>query len=209
MAKFPHFVCSDPRSRRRLLRSGGLGRPTPCPVKTPPAGRGRLRRPRRAPTVGAFISTDCQLTWQGITIYGAIDGGVRLAEPRRAPWDPRSAVGRLILNPENRTTWRFGAPAPNALLTQFIHWKLKETEPIGGKRLCCLLLWTLAFDPVFPPILQWTGIRLLRTPASPKTLKPPSPISSRAGQWFNGQGLCRREFRRPMAPLTVFPTETR
>jgi hypothetical protein len=30
-----------------------------------------------------FISTNCQLTWYGITIYGTVDVGGRLAESRR------------------------------------------------------------------------------------------------------------------------------
>ena len=40
----------------------------------------------------SFIATDCQLTWQGITVYGAIDAGFGW-QSHGAPWDPRSSVG--------------------------------------------------------------------------------------------------------------------
>ena len=43
-----------------------------------------------------FIATDCQLTWQGFTIYGAIDAGVSW-QNHGAPFDPRSAVGASYL----------------------------------------------------------------------------------------------------------------
>src|SRR5260370_29202717 len=40
----------------------------------------------------SFIATDCQLTWQGITVYGTIDAGFGW-QSHGAPGDPRSAVG--------------------------------------------------------------------------------------------------------------------
>ena len=39
--------------------------------------------PKTCTGVWEFIETDCQLTWRGITLYGAIDA-LRLAESRRA-----------------------------------------------------------------------------------------------------------------------------
>jgi hypothetical protein len=39
-----------------------------------------------------FFTTDCQLSWYGITIFGTIDAGFGW-QSSDAPWDPRSAVG--------------------------------------------------------------------------------------------------------------------
>src|SRR5258708_28807181 len=64
------------------------------PVKTPPAVAASA--PKTCTDGWGFISTDCQLTWQGITIYGAIDGGFGWQSPA-APWDPRYPVGRSSL----------------------------------------------------------------------------------------------------------------
>src|SRR2546429_2501670 len=76
-----------------------------------------------------FISTNCQLTWQGITVYGTIDAGFGW-QSHGAPWDPRSAVGAsyLIQKQNNSALW---GPAPNALTNSFIG--IKGTEPIGGE----------------------------------------------------------------------------
>ena len=54
----------------------------------------------------SFIATDCQLTWRGITVYGAIDGGFGW-QSHGAPWDPRSAVGAsyLIQKQNNSALW--------------------------------------------------------------------------------------------------------
>src|SRR5258708_33336732 len=74
-----------------------------------------------------FIATDCQLTWQGITVYGAIDAGFGW-QSHGAPWDTRSAVGAsyLIQKQNNSALW---GPAPNALTNSFIG--IKGTRPIG------------------------------------------------------------------------------
>jgi len=74
------------------------------PVKTPPAVAASA--PKTCTDGWGFISTDCQLTWQGITIYGAIDGGFGW-QSHGAPWDPRSAVGGsyLIQKQNNLALW--------------------------------------------------------------------------------------------------------
>src|SRR4030081_4643 len=76
----------------------------------------------------SFIATDCQLTWQGITVYGTIDAGFGWQSPG-APWDPRSAVGAsYLIQKQNRSPlWSL---APNALTNSFIG--IKGTEQIGG-----------------------------------------------------------------------------
>src|SRR5258706_9056439 len=96
------------------------------PMKAPPAAAASAPKPC---TDGwSFIATDCQLTWQGITIYGAIDTGFGW-QSHGAPWDPRSAVGAsYLIQKQNRSPlWSL---APNALTNSFIG--IKGTEPIGG-----------------------------------------------------------------------------
>src|SRR5882672_216153 len=89
-----------------------------------------------------FIATDCQLTWQGITVYGAIDAGFGW-QSHGAPWDPRSAVGAsyLIQKQNNSALW---GPAPNALTNSFIG--IKGTEPIGGN-VSVVFALDAGFDP--------------------------------------------------------------
>src|SRR6266404_8200697 len=61
----------------------------------------------------SFIATNCQLTWQGITVYGIVDTGVGW-QSHGAPWDPKSAVGSsYLIQKQNRgSIWTL---APNAL----------------------------------------------------------------------------------------------
>jgi hypothetical protein len=44
------------------------------PMKAPPAAAASAPKPCTG--TWDFIATDCQLTWQGITVYGTIDAGV-------------------------------------------------------------------------------------------------------------------------------------
>src|SRR5260370_34802150 len=75
-----------------------------------------------------FIAADCQLTWQGITVYGTIDAGVGW-QSHGAPFDPRSAVGASYLIQKQNRSPMWGL-APNALSNSSIG--IKGTEPIGG-----------------------------------------------------------------------------
>jgi hypothetical protein len=43
--------------------------PTGAPAATP------VPAPKPCTDASSFISTDCQLTWKGITVYGTIDAG--------------------------------------------------------------------------------------------------------------------------------------
>src|SRR3982074_511966 len=52
--------------------------------------------PKPCTDASSFISTDCQLTWRGITVYGAIDAGFGW-QSHGAAWDPRSAGGASSL----------------------------------------------------------------------------------------------------------------
>src|SRR5258707_5667022 len=96
------------------------------PMKAPSAAAASA--PKVSTDGWSFIATDCQLTWQGITVYGAIDAGFGW-QSHGAPWDPRSAVvaSYLIQKQNNSALW---GPAANALTNSFIG--IKGTEPIGG-----------------------------------------------------------------------------
>src|ERR1700682_6236778 len=96
------------------------------PMKAPPAAVASAPKPC---TDGwSFIATDCQLTWQGITLYGTIDAGFGW-QSHGAPGDPRSAVGAsYLIQKQNRSPlWSL---APNAFSNSSIG--IKGTEPIGG-----------------------------------------------------------------------------
>jgi len=60
-----------------------------------------------------FVVTKCPLTWNGITVYGTIDGGVTWRS-HGAPFNGTSAVGvdYLIQKYSNRPRWDL---APNGL----------------------------------------------------------------------------------------------
>src|SRR5258708_15330698 len=76
----------------------------------------------------SFIATNCQLTWQGITVFGIVDTGVGW-QSHGAAFDPKSAVGSsYLIQKQNRgSLWTL---APNALSNSFIG--IKGIEPIGG-----------------------------------------------------------------------------
>jgi predicted porin len=129
-----------------------------------------------------FVATNCQLTWWGITVYGAIDAGFGW-QSHGAPWDPRSAVGAsyLIQKQNNSALW---GPAPNALTNSFIG--IKGTKPIGGD-----VSVVFALDAGFDPY----SLRFSNGPGSvaanagiPQNFATAYADSSRAGQFFNGQG---------------------
>src|SRR3981189_1023291 len=141
----------------------------------------------------SFIGTDCQLTWKGITVYGTIDAGFGW-QSHGAPWDPRSAVGAsyLIQKQNNSALW---GPAPNALTNSFIG--IKGTEPIGGN-----VSVVFALDAGFDRIRCDSPMdrdRLLRTPASPKTLQPPTPLQAERPSGSTAKVMSASVLQ-PMAP---------
>ena len=89
-----------------------------------------------------FIATDCQLTWYGITLYGAIDAGFGY-QTHGAPFDPRSPPGASYLVQKYSRSPRWDI-APNGLTNSFIG--IKGTEPIGGNTSLVFAL-DAGFDP--------------------------------------------------------------
>jgi predicted porin len=130
----------------------------------------------------SFISTDCQLTWRGITVYGTIDAGFGW-QSHGAPWDPRSAVGAsyLIQKQNNSALW---GPAPNALTNSFIG--IKGTQPIGGN-VSAVFALDAGFDPYSLRFSNGPG-SVAANAGIPQNFATAYSDSSRAGQWFNGQG---------------------
>src|SRR5258708_16032465 len=68
-----------------------------------------------------FIATNCELTWQGITIYGTIDVGGGW-QSHGAPFDPQSAGGASYrIRRMNSSALRGLAPHPLSQSTIGIH----------------------------------------------------------------------------------------
>src|SRR3984957_12964936 len=82
-----------------------------------------------------FVVTACPLTWNGITVYGTIDGGVTWLS-HGAPFNGTSAVGAnyLIQKFSNRPQWSL---APNGLNNSNIG--IKGNEPFAPG-------WAFVFD---------------------------------------------------------------
>src|SRR5258708_35869293 len=74
-----------------------------------------------------FVTTKCPLTWNGITLYGTIDGGVTWMS-HGAPFNGASAVGAdyIIQKFSNRPQWSL---APNGLSNSNIG--IKGNEPFA------------------------------------------------------------------------------
>jgi predicted porin len=149
-------------------------------TKSPPATT--TSTPKTCTDPWDFVSTKCQLTWAGITIYGTIDAGVTY-QTHGTPYDPRSAVGAsYMIQKQNRSSvW---SVAPNGLSNSTIG--IKGTVPIGSNFSAVFDL-DAGFDPY-----SWRfsdGPRSVAHNAGlPQDLATAYSDSSRAGQWWNGVG---------------------
>jgi predicted porin len=150
------------------------------PVKASPGTSASKQLPCTNPV--DFVTTDCQLSWHGITIFGTIDAGFGW-QSSDAPFDPRSAVGAsYLIQKQNRSPrWTL---APNGLTNSTIG--IKGTEPIGGD-------FSVVFD--LDAGFDLYSLRFSDGPGSvaanggvPQNQQTAYSDSSRAGQWYNGQG---------------------
>jgi predicted porin len=143
-----------------------------------------------------FVVTSCPLTWNGITVYGTIDGGVTWRS-HGAPFNGTSAVGvdYLVQKYSNRSRWDL---APNGLTQSNIGIKGKEPFAPG---------WAFIFDlqAGFDPY----SLQLANGPHSvaqnagvPLTSQSSGADSSRAGQFYNSVGYLG--ISSPYGTLTVF-----
>jgi hypothetical protein len=82
-----------------------------------------------------FVSTDCPLSWYGITVYGTVDLGETWLS-HGTPYSPTSAVGAeyLVQKASNRSLW---SQAPNGLQNSGIGIKGDEQFAPG---------WSFIFD---------------------------------------------------------------
>jgi predicted porin len=129
-----------------------------------------------------FISTDCPLSWYGITVYGIVDTGVTW-QSHGTPFNGTSAVGQeyLISRNSNRALWGL---APNGLSQSAIGIRGNEAFAPG---------WSFVFDVEagFDPY----SLQLANGPGSvaqnagvPLTSQNANADSSRAGQFYNAVG---------------------
>jgi hypothetical protein len=165
-------------------------------TKAAPATTKALSQPATCSSLDDFVVTACPLTWNGITVYGTIDGGVTWLS-HGAPFNGTSAVGAayLIQKYSNRAQWSL---APNGLTNSNIG--IKGNEPFAPG-------WAFIFDlqAGFDPY----SLQLSNGPGSvaqnagvPLTSQNSGADSSRAGQFYNSVGYLG--VSSPYGTLTVF-----
>jgi predicted porin len=152
------------------------------PTKAPASVADATAAPQPCADPADFITTNCQLTWHGITIFGAVDMGFGW-QSHGAPFDPVSAVtSSYLIQKQNRgPMW---TRAANAMSNSFIG--IKGTEPIGGNFSVVFDL-DAGFDPYSLRLSNGPG-SIARMNGVPQNLQDSYSDSSRAGQWYNGQG---------------------
>jgi predicted porin len=188
--------CVSRRARGRITKLGIFAALTlvaavvPCgigawaadamPTKAPPPAE--ESSPEQCINAWDFIATNCQLTSHGITIYGTVDVGGGW-QSHGAPLDPRSAVSAsyLIQKMNRSPMWTL---APNALSNSTIG--IKGTEPIVGN-FSFVFAADTGFDPYSTRLSNGAG-SMAANAGIPLNQQTASSDSSRAGQWYNGQG---------------------
>jgi predicted porin len=153
-------------------------------------------QPATCSSVEDFVVTACPLTWNGITVYGTIDGGVTWLS-HGAPFNGTSAVGAdyLIQKYSNRAQWSL---APNGLSNSNIG--IKGNEPFAPG-------WAFVFDlqAGFDPYsLQLSNgpHSVVQNAGVPLTSQNSGADSSRAGQFYNSVGYLG--VSSPYGTLTIF-----
>jgi len=166
-------------------------------TKAPPAVTTKaLSQPATCSSLEDFVVTACPFTWNGITVYGTIDGGVTWLS-HGAPVNGTSAVGAdyIIQKYSNRAQWGL---APNGLSNSNIG--IKGNEPFAPG-------WAFIFDlqAGFDPYsLQLSNgpHSVVQNSGVPLTSQNTGADSSRAGQFYNSVGYLG--VSSPYGTLTVF-----
>jgi predicted porin len=166
-------------------------------TKAPPAVTTKAPlQPATCTSLEDFVATACPLTWNGITLYGTIDGGVTWLS-HGVPFNGTSSVGAdyIIQKYSNRPQWSL---APNGLSNSNIG--IKGNEPFAPG-------WAFIFDlqAGFDPYsLQFSnGPHSVNQNAGvPLTYQNAGADSSRAGQFYNSVGYLG--VSSPYGTLTVF-----
>jgi len=151
-------------------------------VTLPPGTMTSTAAPTPCTDPADFITTNCQLTWHGITLFGTVDMGFGW-QSHGAPFDNRSAVTTsYLIQKQNRgPIWTRTA---NGLSNSFIG--IKGSEPIGGNFSVVFDL-DAGFDPYSLQLSNGPG-SIAANNGVPQNLQTSYSDSSRAGQWYNGQG---------------------
>ena len=146
------------------------------------AADGAASKPKTCTGVWDFIETDCQLTWYGITLYGAIDAGFTY-QTHGAPFDPRSPPGSAYIVQRYSRSSRWDV-APNGLTNSFIG--IKGNNPIAGDTSVVFAL-DAGFDPYSLKLSSGAG-SAAHNAGVPQDQQTSWADSSRAGQFYNGNG---------------------
>jgi predicted porin len=155
-----------------------------------------LSQPATCTSLEDFVVTKCPLTWNGITVYGTIDGGVTWRS-HGAPFNGTSPVGVDYLIQKYSRGSRFDL-GPNGLTQSNIGIKGKEPLAAG---------WDFIFDlqAGFDPYsLQYANgpHSVAQNAGVPLTSQNSGADSSRAGQFYNSVGYMG--VSSPYGTLTVF-----
>jgi predicted porin len=131
-------------------------------------------------SVQDFFTTNCPLTYYGVTLYGAIDMGLAY-QTYGAPFNRVAPFGLEYLVQKNSGRSQFSI-APNGLSQSFIG--VKASEPLFGDW-SFVFNWQMGFDPY---TLQLANGPLSQEKQNglPLALQETNGDSSRAGQWYNG-----------------------
>ena len=131
-------------------------------------------------SVTEFFTTNCPLSYYGITVYGTVDMGVAY-QSWGTPFNRVAPFGLEYLVQQNSNRSQFSI-APNGLSQSFIG--VKAAEPLFGDW-SFVFNWQMGFDPY--------SLQLANGPWSqqqndgvPLALQNTNGDSSRAGQWYNG-----------------------
>jgi predicted porin len=129
-----------------------------------------------------FVTTNCTLTWYGITIYGAIDAGAGW-QSHGAPLDALFTAGSsYVVQKMNRSSiWSL---APNATSQSAIGIRGSQTL---GSGFSFVFDWQTGFDPYSLKLANGPG-SLDENAGVPLDRQTANGDSSRAGQWYNGLG---------------------
>jgi len=129
-----------------------------------------------------FVTTDCALSWYGVTLYGTVDMGVGW-ESHGVPLNRHiiSGVEELVQKNSNHAQWLL---TPGGLSQSFIGVKGKEEFAPGWAFVFDL---SMGFDPYTLSVAN--GPRsYLDNNGVPLALQSANADSSRAGQFYNGVG---------------------
>jgi len=150
-----------------------LGAPPPAAPPPPPTLAA-------CATPNQFFTTNCPLSWYGITIYGTVDMGAAY-QTHGTAFNSVAPFGLeyLIQKNSSKAVW---SVAPNGLSQSFIG--VKATEPLAAGW-SFVFNWQMGFDP-YSLQLSNGPLSELENNGLPLAAQNTNGDSSRAGQWYNG-----------------------